>query len=116
MNEFDAAQGPREKSPVRWEIAATVLLVVSSFLALSAGIRQGGPGPEVLGRALRSVVFTLVVVGVFRLFGKARTRRSRAVIAFWTLVVLLIGQFGTVVQQVVPTIEGLKAGESLEWA
>lgn len=115
MNRGGGETGP-EKSPVAWEIAAAVLFVISCFLALSTGLRLGSAGGELLGRALSPFVFALVVIGVFRLFGKARTRRSRAVIAVWTLVVLIFGQFGTLAQQVVPSIEGFQSGENQESA
>jgi hypothetical protein len=79
-----------EKSPVALEIGAVVLLlidVILSFLRASAKHLQG---VELGTYALGPFIFLLIVLGIARMFGKAKTRRSRAFIAFTFLVIVFI--------------------------
>jgi phosphatidylglycerophosphate synthase len=79
-----------EKSPVALEIGAVVLLfldVILSFLIASAKHLQG---VELGTYALGPVIFLLIVLGIARMMGKAKTRRSRAVIAVVFLLIVFM--------------------------
>jgi hypothetical protein len=78
-----------DKSPVPLELTAVALLVVDLYLALAIATRDGKRGPELVGYTIGVVFVLLLVLGIARLFGKGKTRRGRAVIAVWTLAVVL---------------------------
>ncbi|HEY4564234.1 MAG TPA: hypothetical protein VIJ36_14715 [Thermoanaerobaculia bacterium] len=79
-----------EKSPVALEIGAALLLIIDLFLSFALGSAKHLEGVELGTYALGPFIFLLIVLGVARMIGKAKTRRSRAVIAFSFLALVLI--------------------------
>jgi len=77
------------ESRLRWEIAAIVLLLVNVFLAFLEGGDDAADLIELITFGLAPVIIVFIVLAVARLFGKAKSRRSVAIIAFWTLIVTL---------------------------
>lgn len=78
------------RSSMRWEIAALVLVLVNVFFAFLEGGENAEDLLELLSFGFAPVIIVLVVLGSARLFGKAKSRRSAAVVAFWTLLVTLV--------------------------
>jgi hypothetical protein len=74
---------------------AIVLLAINGFLVALVRTSPGGRGTAyflgaILGAAFVFAVIGLVVYGIARAFGKAKTGAGRAKVAFWTMAVLLI--------------------------
>jgi hypothetical protein len=83
---------------------AVVLLVMSAFLA-SLRTSPVGSGPAyllglVFGVASVGVLLALVVYGIARAFGKAKSGAGRAKIAFWTMFALFVLHLGQWVNNV----------------
>lgn len=93
----DASASAIEKSPVLLEVAAILLLLLSTFLSFLSGAKDSKSIAELLGSGSAPAIITLVVLGFSRLLGKARTRRSVATISFWTLLITLFGTCGALV-------------------
>jgi len=81
-----------EKSPVALEIGAVVLLFIDLFLSFLRASAKHLEGVELGTYALGPVIFLLIVLGVARLMGKAKTRRSRAFIAVVFLLLVFLSQ------------------------
>lgn len=79
-----------EKPPVALEVGAALLLVIDLILSFQLGSAKHLEGVELGTYALGPFIFLLIVLGVARMIGKAKTRRSRAVLAFSFLAFVLI--------------------------
>jgi len=97
MSETPAATPVPEKKPILLEIASIALLVLATFGSFLTGARRTDDVPELIGSGMAPVIITLVVLGIARLFRAAKTRRSVATIAFWTLVVVCVGTCGSLI-------------------
>src|ERR1043166_2100709 len=79
-------------------IVAVVLLIADMLLIV---LQQYASGPllipELVGALLTPVIFALLVIGIARLFRRARGPRGAAAAAIWTLAVIGLGALGGVV-------------------
>ena len=90
---------PRSKASDRPFVAgAVILLAINAFLSsLRAGPSGSGAGyfiGALFGSAVVFVAIGLLVYGIARALGKARTRAATARTAFWTMIVLLVANLG----------------------
>ena len=81
----------QEKAPVALEIGAVLLLTLATFLSFLTGAADAGDLAELIGAGMAPTIVALIVLALFRLAGKAGSRRSVATISFWTLLVVCIG-------------------------
>ena len=88
-----------EKSPIALEIGAAILLCVDVILTFLIGSSKPLEGVELATYSLGPLLFLLVILGIARLIGKAKTRRNRAFIAFVFLVIVLISQLSYLSRQ-----------------
>lgn len=78
-------------------VVGTVLGVVAllTLAVLNGTVQRADPAymaGEVVGVLVAALVLWLIVVGIARVMGKARTSAGRVQIAFWTTAVLVLGQ------------------------
>jgi hypothetical protein len=74
----------RRSTPVL-EVAAVLLLLLEMRVGYVLTFAQEGNSAEATGAALAPPILVLLVLLAFRGFGKAKTRRSKAIIACWVL-------------------------------
>jgi hypothetical protein len=79
-------------STVLPEALATLLLLLDMLLGYAAGVASASNRSEAAGAVVATPVLLGVVLGSFHLFGKAKTRRSRAMTACWTLAIIGLAQ------------------------
>lgn len=91
-----APVAPAEKSPILYEIAAVILFGLVLLMAFVIGAQKTKDVTEHIGYTFAPLIILLIIFGIARLMGKGKTRRSRALIAFWTGVVMFLGQCGSV--------------------
>jgi cytochrome bd-type quinol oxidase subunit 2 len=87
-----APVAPAEKSPVLLEIGSVLLLVLVLLMTFARGAREAKEVSEHIGYTLAPLIILAIVYGIARLMGKAKTRRGRARLVFWTVVVMFVGQ------------------------
>ena len=103
MNSSTAGQGAgsRGDPALLWWIASAVLLVLDAAFALAPGdARNQGAGyliGAIMGGLTVQVVIVLVVYGIARLIGRARTGAGTARLVFLTLAILLLLTLGGLV-------------------
>src|SRR5687768_6717355 len=86
-----------EKPPILLEVTSVLLLLLSTFFAFLAAAKDSESIAELIGAGMAPAILALIVLGIFRLFGKAKTRRSIATILFWTLLLMLFGTCGSLI-------------------
>src|SRR5262245_51867248 len=93
-----------EKHPWALEAVAVVLLIINTALA---GLLQASSVKslaELIGAMLGPALFTLLLIGLVRLFRGARTRRGAAQLAVVTLSLSGVGQCGSLSQEARPAV------------
>lgn len=105
---------PKGKSRLLETIAVVLLLL--NTLGAWGNARPQGDTAYAIGAVLAPAILVLLVVGVFRAFGKAKSRRSRAIIACWTLVLMFFGQGATFArnQELITITDADRAGLSIQ--
>jgi len=91
-------EGPASSPPPpRWstlilEAVAILVLLLDMRIGYVLSFAQEGNSAEATGAAFAPPILVLLVLLAFRSFGKAKTRRSKAVIACWVLGIMLVSQ------------------------
>ena len=99
----DRPLAPREAEGAGTLLTALiVVLLIIDMLFLGAERFASGQLliPELIGTLLSPIIFTLIVLGIARLFKRARTRRGTAKVAVWTLALIAVGSCGGLVSAV----------------
>ncbi|MFL6234402.1 MAG: hypothetical protein ACJ76N_14820 [Thermoanaerobaculia bacterium] len=72
-----------------------LLLLIDLILSFLIGSAKHLEGVELATYALGPLIFLLIVLGIARMIGKAKTRRSRAVIAFSFLAIVFVANLSS---------------------
>src|SRR5262249_26838082 len=84
MNE-SAVQPEAARASTTLKVAVAVLLPLSILQSGLSSLKTSQNVAQLAGAASLPVIIALVVLGVAKLFGRARTGRSQALILMWTL-------------------------------
>ncbi len=114
LSSVGSCMKPASSTPIRTRAASTflvliaaALLVVNTLAARASGMRGGVVGAELAGSASAPIILLLIVYGIARIFGKARTFRGALKLASWTLFVLLLMQMASAVNSQIAPVRSL---------